>query len=110
MALESLEHFHLINNETKKIKISLDVLRSLFTREQRTVIEDGLIDALSAQAQALLAAAMALKEVSPPPPVEIHELTGFPIINGYPQDPDTLLYHSVETGEVLDPQPEIPVV
>jgi len=110
MALDSLEQFHQINSDFKRIKVALNVLAGQFRRELRNPIEDGLIDALAAQAQALLTEAVALKEIVPPPPApepEIDEVTGFPIIDGYPMDPETGLYHDSVTGEVLDPQPEI---
>ena len=109
MALDSLEQFNQINSDFKRIKVALNVLAGRFRHELRNPIEDGLIDALALQAQSLLAEAAALKEIVPPPPPEIDEVTGFPIINGYPQNPETGLYHDSVTGEVLDPQPEIDV-
>lgn len=109
--MRTLEHHAAIAAALGVIETRMAALKQSFMQTQRTTADDALIATLSANAQAMIemAAALAVIDVPPPPPpIEYDPLTGFPIYNGYPQNPETGLYHSPDTGEVLDPQPEVP--
>jgi len=106
--MRTLEHHAAIAAALGVIEVRMSALKQSFLQTQRTIADDALIATLSTNAQAMIEMAAALAAIDALPSIEYDPLTGFPIVNGYPQNPETGLYHSAETGEVLDPQPEIP--
>ena len=73
--MRTLEHHAAIASNIASINSRMEALAQSFASvSQRTAADDALIDILSAQAQALLTGAAALKAidyVAPPPPTPI---------------------------------------
>lgn len=107
--MKTLEHFVGIGKHLDGIESRLNVLAYQYKEvAARNEIDAALIQGFNLRAAELANAAQALLAIdySPTPPeVPTDPLTGFPIVNGYPQDPETGLFHSPTDGSVLDPQP-----